>query len=362
MRTAHALAGLKGLAAASALLAFVGSALAANWINPHTGMSFAPVIVITPGAPSTIDLCAVNSCNSGAGLTTTGNAVVTPTTIATTNTTVGANGSRTNSTTAPTTSSASNIYVAPTYAATFRFGNFATTVTASANFTFASLTSGPQTSTVCVGYGCTISGYPDTLFTFTATPSASGQVTIVATAAQQNCDGRCPTQTSTLTLNVPLPASTTNNTNTIPGIPPLPTDTAPVKGPEPTQEAAGGPTALTAEQAQANIDKCGIQVPNCVADELDAYANHLEQIVASLPPSMRKLPQIFHEAARKVREAKTPAAAVRAITTALAQVKTSISLIRVVDADTRALGKEVGAQSVGVLESAKVALSRVSGL
>ena len=54
--------------------------------------------------------------------------------------------------------------------------------------------------------------------------------------------------------------------------------------------------------------------------------------------------------------------AVRAITTALAQVKTSISLIRAVDNDTRALGQQVGAESVGVLESAKVALTRVSGL
>src|SRR5579862_2729865 len=357
MGTARALAGLRKLGAAAIVFATVGSALPANWINPHTGMSFAPVIVITPGSPTNVNRCTVNVCTTGNGLSTTGAAVITPTTTATTTTIVGANGSRTTTTNAPTTNTATNITVTPTFV--FNLGYSPATATVS--FTFANLTSGPATKTVCVGLGCTTRGYPDTFFTFTATPAAAGTVTIVATATAQNCDGRCPSQTSTLTLNVPLPTSTTSNTNTTPGIVPPLTDTAPVKGPEATLVAAA-PGALTAPEAQDAIAKCGIQVPNCVADALDAYANHLEQIAASLPPSMRKLPQIFHEAARKVRAAKTPAAAVRAITTALAQVKASITLIRAVDPDTRALGQTVGAQSIDVLQSAQVALSRVSGL
>ena len=357
MGTAGALAGLRRLVATGVVLATFGSALAANWINPHTGMSFAPVIVITPGSPIIVKLCSVNVCTTVDGLTTTANATFTSTATATSTTTVGANGSRTTTTNIPVTSTLSNIVVSPTFSITT--GRFTVFATAS-NLTLLSLTSGQVSYTQTVTTNCGTRCSFDTVFTFVAT-SANGTVTIKATATPQNCDGICPTQTSTLTLNVPLPTSTSTNTSTTPGVVPPPTSTNPVKGPDATLVAAA-PGALTAPEAQDAIAKCGIQVPNCVADALDAYANHLEQIAASLPPSMRKLPQIFHEAARKVREARTPAAAVRAITTALAQVKASITLIRAVDADTRTLGRTVGAQSIDVLQSAQVALSRVSGL
>ena len=403
MGSARALTIYKMLVAAGVLLAASGSAFAANWVNPHTGMGFAPMVTILPGtsntststttlagSPATVNLCTVAANCVNGGLTAIGAAVVTPTitAIATTTTTtsstttvsktVSANGSITTTTSTPTTtialkttnstttSAASNITVSPTFTFTFYRSVGSTT------FTFVNLSSGPVTKTVCVGAGCTITGYPDTKFTFTATPAAGGTVTIVATAVGQNCDGSCPPQSSTLTLNVPLPTSTatttspltsttniaTNSTST-PGVDPPLTANAPVKGPQPVVE---GVAALIAPDAQDAIAKCGIQVPNCVADALDAYANHLEQIAATLPPSMRKLPQIFHEAARKVRAAKTPAAAMRAITTALAQVKASITLIRAVDADTRTLGQTVGAESIDVLQSAQVALARVSGL
>src|SRR5579863_6829043 len=179
MGTARALAGLKMLVATGVVLATFGSALAANWINPHTGMSFAPMIVIGPGSPSTVNLCTVNVCTTVNGLSTTANATVTSTATATSTTIVGANGSTTTTTSIPVTKTASNIVVSPTF--TITTGKFTVYATA-LNLTLANLTAGQVSNTQTVTTSCGARCSFDTVFTFVATPSANGTVSIKATA------------------------------------------------------------------------------------------------------------------------------------------------------------------------------------
>ena len=104
-------------------------------------------------------------------------------------------------------------------------------------------------------------------------------------------------------------------------------------------------------------------IPLCIPDALDAYADQLEKILPQLPPAARNLPTIIHEAARKMRSAKSPAEANRYVLDAIAQVKKSIVLLHAVDNDARVqLGREVDNQAIGVLQNASVQLERVAGL
>lgn len=114
--------------------------------------------------------------------------------------------------------------------------------------------------------------------------------------------------------------------------------------------------------AQAAIAACGIETPSCVADALDAYADALEKLAPRLPPRLRTLPAIIRKAAHNIRVAKTPAAAVRALKTAIAEVHKTISLLRADDAVTRQVGTREGALVVETLQVASDKLEKAVGL
>ncbi len=347
---------LRRLGAAAFFAAAAGAAAASTWVM-HGGASYVPVTVVTQGAANTVNLCATNACASG-GLTTGGTAVIAVTGTSTTVNTAGAGGSQTQTITSSNAQTVSNLTFTPS------FGGGV-----SSPLTLTSLSSAPVTTSFCVGSGCAAGfyflGYDK--YSFVVTPSAAGNtVTVTATRASLapcECRDNPTTTTASVTLAVPAAPSGSKISDTIPGNLPKLSAATPVRGPaqQPLALASASPN-LTAQEAQAAIEKCGIEVPSCVADALDAYANHLDAIADKLPPGMRNLPRAIHEAARRVREAKTPAAAVKAIKAAIAQVKVSVTLIRAVDSDAAAFGRSEAGQAIDVLNGAKLALTRVSGL
>ncbi len=117
-----------------------------------------------------------------------------------------------------------------------------------------------------------------------------------------------------------------------------------------------------ADEAQIEIARCNNQTPPCVADALDAYAAKLEKLAPQLPPKMRVLPGIIRQAARKVRAAKSSREAVRAVQTAIVQVRHTVELLRAEDPDARALGGKVGDEAIGVLQAASTKLERATEL
>ncbi len=346
------------LGAAAFFAAAAGAAAASTWVM-HGGATYVPVTVVNQGAANTVNLCATNACASG-GLTTGGTAVIAVTGTSTTVNTAGAAGSQTQTVTNSNAQTVSNLTFTPS------FGGGV-----SSPLTLTSLSSAPVTSSFCTGSGCTTGSYylGYDKYSFVVTPSAAGNtVTVTATRASlaacfTSCLDTPTTTTASLTLDVPATPSGSTASKTSAGVLPKVPSSPPVKGPPPAPVAFASATPdLTAQEAQAAIEKCGIEVPSCVADALDAYANHLDAIADKLPASMRGLPRTIHEAARRVREAKTPAAAIKAIKAAIAQVKVSVTLIRAVDSDAAAFGRNEGAQAVNVLNAAQVALTRVSGL
>ena len=128
---------------------------------------------------------------------------------------------------------------------------------------------------------------------------------------------------------------------------------APERGPDPK------PVARSAEAA---ISQCAEDDRICVADALDAYAAALRNLSPPLPPELRGLPDIVSRAAHRVRQAKTRAQATRAIKSAIAEVRKTISLLK---ADDPVVLKAETRQGTFVAETLAVAenkLEKASGL
>jgi hypothetical protein len=132
---------------------------------------------------------------------------------------------------------------------------------------------------------------------------------------------------------------------------------------EPTELVqADDALAAASANAQDTINQCGIETPSCIADALDAYADAVEKLAPQLPPRLRTLPAILHNAAKNVRAAKTIAQARKAVKVAISQVHKIISLQI---ADDRASGgapTRDGALVVETLRVADVKLEKASGL
>lgn len=315
---------------------FAGHVRAANWSHPTiSGHPVATGPVVTTGRATVTGSGAV----SVPGLTVKASITATDVATTTTTTTVNANGSTTTTTTttyAPV-SSLTGITVTGTYTVA---GSPPTSN--SFSFFFPAL---PQAVGTALANG----------YDLTLTPIANTNTIAIGLSPAPDVAG--PTATGTLTLGAPM--TTTSSTPA----PAPPTPFTPSHGPQgPTASAVAEAAQAAADETLIEIARCNNQTPPCVADALFAYAAKLEKIAPQLPPKMRALPGIIRQAARKVRAAKSPAEAVRAVQTAIVQVRHTVELLRAEDPDARALGGKVGDEAVGVLQAASEKLERATEL
>jgi hypothetical protein len=168
----------------------------------------------------------------------------------------------------------------------------------------------------------------------------------------------------TVSVTPVAPVTTTSSTTVLPAPPILPRG---LFGALAQPDQSGGDdieakVKAASDNAQAAIALCAVEAPSCVADALEAYADALEKLAPQLPPRLRTLPGIIRNAAHKIRVAKTPAEAVRAVKVAIAQVHKSISLLRADDSATRQVGTREGAFVVETLQVASDKLEKATGL
>jgi hypothetical protein len=114
--------------------------------------------------------------------------------------------------------------------------------------------------------------------------------------------------------------------------------------------------------AEAAIDECDYETPECVADVLDRYAAALRQIAPQLPPALRNLPDIVARAATRVRASRTREEAVKALKVAIAEVHKSIALLKADDPAAVPAGTREGSFVVETLQVADNKLEKAVGL
>ena len=112
----------------------------------------------------------------------------------------------------------------------------------------------------------------------------------------------------------------------------------------------------------AFCERCNDPTQSNIADALERFAQELAVLAPRLPPQLRNLPTIVHEAAEKVRSARTVAEAVGALATAINQVNHDIALLRVSDPDAAAANAGLGRLVNATLQASEQRLIRVSGL
>ncbi len=249
-----------------------------------------------------------------------------------------------------------------------------TTVTAAGpQQTTTTLANAPNPNAVSKTITIDIPGYPQS------------RVTGVTASQSTTATGASITITGTINGGVtggrPLPFNLTETVATISATPALPSvtqtssTTMPIETifPRGSFGATEQPETVAFEDveaevkaasdaAQAAIAACGVETPSCVADALDAYADALEKLAPRLPPRLRTLPGIIRNASHKIRIAKTPAEAVRAVKAAIVAVHKTISLLRADDATTRQVGAREGALVVETLQVASNKLEKAVGL
>jgi hypothetical protein len=103
--------------------------------------------------------------------------------------------------------------------------------------------------------------------------------------------------------------------------------------PPPAFRDAGDAVKALSRATQRYIKQCECVTQACIADALDQYAEALAKVAPGLPPQLQDLPAVVARAARRVRAARTPAAAVGALHEAIAVIHKDISLIRAEDPD-----------------------------
>lgn len=160
------------------------------------------------------------------------------------------------------------------------------------------------------------------------------------------------------------PTTTSSSTTVLPATSILPRGSfgAPAQPEQTAADDVEAEVKAASDSAQAAIAVCGVETPSCVADALEAYADALEKLAPRLPPRLRTLPAIIRKAAHNVRIAKTPAAAVRAVKLAIAEVHKTISLLRADDSVTRQVGTREGTLVVETLQVASDKLEKAVGL
>jgi hypothetical protein len=318
-----------------------GQVRAANWSNPGGGahaVSTAPVVTTTAATVSGTGTLNVPGLNVTASITASDTVTTTAKTI------VSANGST--ATTTATSYGLPTSLTGITVSGTYTVAGVPTPVPFA--YSFPSLTQAAQAA-LAQGYNLVV------------TPSST---TNTVTISLVPSNPELPTANATLTLGAP--SSSTTSTPA----PPPPMPLTPSHGPPSITTAQGAPAAASvedelqaaADEAQTEIARCNSQTPPCVADALEAYAARLEQLAPQLPRKMRALPGIIRQAARKARVAKTRAEAVRAVQTAIVQVRHTVQLLRAEDPDAQALGRRVGEQAIGVLQAASAKLERATEL
>lgn len=131
--------------------------------------------------------------------------------------------------------------------------------------------------------------------------------------------------------------------------------------PPPAFGDAGDAVKALSRATQRYIKQCECVTQACVADALDQYAEALAQVAPGLRPQLQDLPAVVARAARRVRAARTPAAAVGALHEAMAVIHKDISLIRAEDPDfpRETRGGDFVAETLAV---ASLALERGGGI
>ena len=124
---------------------------------------------------------------------------------------------------------------------------------------------------------------------------------------------------------------------------------------------AGDAVKALSRATQRYIKQCECATQACVADALDQYAEALAEVAPGLAPQLRDMPAVVARAARRVRAARTPAAAVGALHEAMAVIHKDISLIRAEDPDfpRETRGGDFVAETLAV---ASLALERGGGI
>lgn len=138
-----------------------------------------------------------------------------------------------------------------------------------------------------------------------------------------------------------------------------------VAGPVGTNDVVNA-VNMASDRTQQSVVGCGVkdftESSHCIADALDAYAAELDGLAPSLPPKLRTLPGIVHDAAARVRAAKTKAEAIRALKAAQAQVSHTLAMLRADDPNSVQVGQQVGRSVNETLGVAQEGLQRSSEL
>ena len=120
--------------------------------------------------------------------------------------------------------------------------------------------------------------------------------------------------------------------------------------------------AEISRQTQQYIERCGCATQACIADALDRYADALAKATPRLPPVLRNLPRIVHQAAHRARVAPTVRAAARVLEAAVATVHKTIALMRAADPDAVKVATRGGDLVADTLKTAASALERANTL
>jgi hypothetical protein len=137
----------------------------------------------------------------------------------------------------------------------------------------------------------------------------------------------------------------------------------PLELPSPPADGDVGDAVKVLSRATEHyLQQCACATQACVADALDKYAEALAVIAPRLPRQLRDMPNIVARAARRVRAARTPAAAVAALGQAITVIHKEIALIQAEDAETYRRETRGGNFVAETLTVASLSLERGGGL
>lgn len=125
---------------------------------------------------------------------------------------------------------------------------------------------------------------------------------------------------------------------------------------------AGDAVKVLSRATEHYLQECACASQTCVADALDRYAEALAAIAPRLPRQLRDMPNIVARAARRVRAARTPAAAVAALKQAITVIHKDIALIEAEDAEAYRRDTRGGNFVAETLTVASLSLERGGGL
>jgi hypothetical protein len=132
--------------------------------------------------------------------------------------------------------------------------------------------------------------------------------------------------------------------------------------PPPPFADAGDAVKALSRDTQRYLRQCQCETQQCVADALDQYAQALAVVAPRLPPDLQDLPNVVARAARRVRIARTKAAAVSALQEAIGVIHKDISLVRAEDPEASWRETRSGTFVADTLNVASLSLERAGGL